>query len=217
MPPASQATVEWTKVTWYSKALAVVLFVGLVCGAFFFGVWYQRAISENQGNPTAVAPGSGDVVSAAGGGSNGSDYTFVEQHRAESRIFYCASLRNTESNCRLFVSTLDGLEREYTGITLDYNSQGKGLLLSPDKKRLLVVLDKEALVVDTDTLEKKTLILAAAGTAYGTYTALPSFVPYARWVDNDTVELSVYPDGTQETYNADEPPQPLKRETVEVN
>jgi len=217
MPPASQPILEWTKVTWYSKALAVALFVGLVCGAFFFGVWYQRAISDNQGNFTAIAPGSGDVVSAAGGGPNEPDYIFVEQYRTESRIFYCVSLRNTESNCRLFVSTLDGLERSYMGVTLDYNSQERGLLPSPDKKRLLVVLEKEALIVDTGTLEKKRLMLAQPDTSYGTYTALPSFVPHARWVDNKTVELSVFPDGTQEAYGADESPQPLKKETIEVS
>ena len=37
--------IEWNKVTWYSKLLAVILFVGLVCGVFYFGIWYQRQTS----------------------------------------------------------------------------------------------------------------------------------------------------------------------------
>ncbi len=37
---------EWSKVTWYSKTFAILLFVLLVCGAFFFGNWYQRQISQ---------------------------------------------------------------------------------------------------------------------------------------------------------------------------
>jgi hypothetical protein len=48
LPTESQQTsakIEWNKVTWYSKLLAVVLFVGLVCGAFFFGIWYQKQIA----------------------------------------------------------------------------------------------------------------------------------------------------------------------------
>jgi len=36
------AKIECNRVTWYSKTLAVLLFVALVCGAFFFGVWYEK-------------------------------------------------------------------------------------------------------------------------------------------------------------------------------
>jgi hypothetical protein len=41
-PTPTSPRVEWNKVIWYSRLLAVILFVGLVCGAFFFGSWYQR-------------------------------------------------------------------------------------------------------------------------------------------------------------------------------
>ena len=40
MPPESG--IQLNKVTWYSKTLAILLFVVLVCGAFYFGGWYQR-------------------------------------------------------------------------------------------------------------------------------------------------------------------------------
>src|SRR5579872_5785903 len=43
MPP--EQGIQWNKVTWYSKTLAVLLFVVLVCGAFFFGMWYQKQLS----------------------------------------------------------------------------------------------------------------------------------------------------------------------------
>lgn len=67
MPPTdsqqSSSHIEWNKVTWYSKLLAVVLFIGLVCGAFFFGIWYQKQfspvnidISTNEGVQKQLEP-----------------------------------------------------------------------------------------------------------------------------------------------------------------
>lgn len=52
MPPAPeqnqnvppQPGIKWNTVTWYSGILAVLLFVVLVCGAFFFGIWYQKQL-----------------------------------------------------------------------------------------------------------------------------------------------------------------------------
>jgi hypothetical protein len=41
MPPGPEKGVQWNEVTWYSKILAIILFVILVCGAFYFGIWYQ--------------------------------------------------------------------------------------------------------------------------------------------------------------------------------
>ncbi len=38
--------IEWNKVTWYSKLAAVILFVGVALGAFWFGRWYERVISQ---------------------------------------------------------------------------------------------------------------------------------------------------------------------------
>ena len=39
-------SIEWNVVTWYSKALAVVLFVGIAIGAFFLGREYERVMSS---------------------------------------------------------------------------------------------------------------------------------------------------------------------------
>ncbi len=39
--PNAKVGIQWNKVTWYSKILAITLFVVFVCGAFFFGIWYQ--------------------------------------------------------------------------------------------------------------------------------------------------------------------------------
>jgi hypothetical protein len=37
--------IQWNSVTWYSKTLALVLFVVLICGAFYFGIWYQKQVT----------------------------------------------------------------------------------------------------------------------------------------------------------------------------
>jgi hypothetical protein len=44
VPPQPETKIQWNKVTWYSKILAVLLFVILVCAAFFFGMWYQKQL-----------------------------------------------------------------------------------------------------------------------------------------------------------------------------
>mgnify|MGYP001560749866 CR=1 FL=1 len=36
-------TIEWNEVTWYSKLLALVLFVALPFIGFYFGVKYEKA------------------------------------------------------------------------------------------------------------------------------------------------------------------------------
>ena len=38
--------VEWNKVTWYSKVIALVLFIALPFVGFYLGVWYQKEISQ---------------------------------------------------------------------------------------------------------------------------------------------------------------------------
>ncbi len=37
--------IQWNSVTWSSKSLAIALFVLLICGAFYFGIWYQKELS----------------------------------------------------------------------------------------------------------------------------------------------------------------------------
>ncbi len=76
MPPPQEAPVpkkiEWNRVTWYSGTLAVLLFVALVCGAFYFGTWYQKQAtpigtktieSQNQQPISNVPQQISDVVS----------------------------------------------------------------------------------------------------------------------------------------------------------
>lgn len=55
---APRTGVEWNRVTWYSKLLAVILFIGLVCGAFYFGMWYQqqRALLDIATTPAPTQP-----------------------------------------------------------------------------------------------------------------------------------------------------------------
>jgi len=43
---------EQSRVTWYSKLIALVLFVAVVCGAFYFGAWYQEHVTAT----TAAVP-----------------------------------------------------------------------------------------------------------------------------------------------------------------
>jgi hypothetical protein len=64
MPPAQEQGLQWDKVTWYSKTLAVLLFVILVCGAFAFGVWYQKQFTPSTTGaqtsvPTQITSDSG--------------------------------------------------------------------------------------------------------------------------------------------------------------
>ncbi|GEM_PF-5038569 len=48
--------IEWNKVTWYSKLAAVVLFVGVAVGAFWFGRWYEGFFSQNDYLPKTTDP-----------------------------------------------------------------------------------------------------------------------------------------------------------------
>ncbi|GEM_PF-6120515 len=47
--------IEWNKVTRYSKLAAVVLFVGVAVGAFWFGRWYEKIIQVNLGREIKIA------------------------------------------------------------------------------------------------------------------------------------------------------------------
>src|SRR5882672_6131286 len=46
MPPESAPPIEWNRVTLYSKLIAVVVFIFLVCAAFVFGLWYQKQLNQ---------------------------------------------------------------------------------------------------------------------------------------------------------------------------
>ena len=55
-------TIEWNTVTWYSKALAVVLFVGIAVGGFMLGRTYQHVIYEINFGPERLSPGGSLMV-----------------------------------------------------------------------------------------------------------------------------------------------------------
>lgn len=40
--------VEWHKVTWYSQALSIILFVALVWAAFWMGMVYGQAVASER-------------------------------------------------------------------------------------------------------------------------------------------------------------------------
>ena len=50
MPPIEKPVIGWNEVTWYSKVLAILLFVAFVCGAFFFGIYYQKQLQPQDMN-----------------------------------------------------------------------------------------------------------------------------------------------------------------------
>lgn len=65
--------IEWNKVTWYSKLLAIIVFVATFWLAFCFGVQYEKIIefkkinTQNQVEVEAVKqPTLGDVVLSVG-------------------------------------------------------------------------------------------------------------------------------------------------------
>ena len=75
MPPleqpivAASSKVEWNKVTWYSKLLAVLFFVAFVCGGFFFGMWYQQQLAPAtvvQDETLAIATTNSETVAIVG-------------------------------------------------------------------------------------------------------------------------------------------------------
>ena len=36
--------IQWNTLTWYSKLLAILSFIALVCSAFYFGIWYEKTV-----------------------------------------------------------------------------------------------------------------------------------------------------------------------------
>ena len=62
--------IEWNKVTWYSKLLALVLFVTLPFIGFYYGMQYGKIVVAIGQSPAAIAtnttitPGAGDAATA---------------------------------------------------------------------------------------------------------------------------------------------------------
>ena len=56
--------IEWNKVTWYSKIVALALFVALPFIGFYYGTKYGR-LTAFSGNGAVVNAGTGAVAPAA--------------------------------------------------------------------------------------------------------------------------------------------------------
>ena len=145
------------------------------------------------------------------------DYVYTEQFRTNSKIFYCATRPQTESGCNLYTSDMLSSNKINLNIALDYGSEKKGLLLSPDKKHVLVVLEKMLQIINTETLEQKNIAQAPDGNTYGTYTSFPSFVPYATWVNNNQVRVSIFKQYTPEPYENEPATTPIETRVITIN
>lgn len=164
---------------------------------------------------TASAFGNNSYISETSGATEDT-YIYKKQFETDSKIFYCATLAHTESSCRLHVSDIYRSHYENLGITLDYGSQKTGLLLSPDRKHVAVILEHEVIVISTDALERTMVAQTPVGMEFGLNTGFPSFVPYGRWIDANHLELELYSDGTMEPFDSEPPVPPIEKRIVSI-
>ena len=122
---------------------------------------------------------------------------------------YCRTYKDTESPCKLF-TTLAGSEPRPLDYAVDAPSEA--VLVSPDRHHLLIIEETEAVVLSGDTLEKELDVRAPSGDEFGTYDALPSFVPSGHWTSNTEFDLSVFPIGTPDPSDIDATVTPIKIE-----
>lgn len=60
-------TIQWNKVTWYSKLLAVVVFIATFWIAFSFGVQYEKVkVAETEPTSTITSATSGNLILTVG-------------------------------------------------------------------------------------------------------------------------------------------------------
>lgn len=140
---------------------------------------------------------------------------FKEMHRSSAYTFYCASRRAAEPECDLYAAApgagVDDVQP--LGILMTNRSEEEGLLPSADGTKLYIILEGEALIVDTHTLAQKVIASAPEELAFGVYDGASRFVPQGKWVDATTVELSVYPAATKRASGA--APQQVAR--IDIN
>jgi hypothetical protein len=128
-----------------------------------------------------------------------SDSHFVRIYRTGSNIFLCQYLLYTESPCHLFTSDLAG--QRVTDMNVAVDTPEKGILMSPDGRHLLIVLEHEAMLLNTNSIQTTVLFETPPGEALGTYTSFPNFVPHARWLNDSEVELYLYVQDTPNGYS----------------
>jgi hypothetical protein len=146
-----------------------------------------------------------------------SKYNFVQEYKTAINIFSCRVTARTESNCELFVSDASGNSSKDLGIDIDYGDFSKKIQASPDGKNLLIVLEHEAIVLNTATLAQKVILQAPAGEALGTYDAFPSFIPYAKWLSDTQIQISLFKQDTPEPYQNEPAAVPLETRTISID
>lgn len=110
--------------------------------------------------------------------------------------FYCRYVENTESPCDLSAAGTSINDARDLGYSVD--TPDRAVLLSPDQQNLLVVEETSAYIISVDTLQVVLSTSSPPGDAFGTYDALPSFIPHARWVGNKEFELFTFRSDTPE-------------------
>ncbi|MDB5225240.1 MAG: hypothetical protein JWL87_192 [Candidatus Adlerbacteria bacterium] len=146
-----------------------------------------------------------------------SAYDFQEQYKTASRVFLCRVRLYTESGCSLFVSDISGNDKRNLGIGIDYGDFSQKIQLSPDGGKLLVVLEHKAIVLDTVTLFQKIVLYASPGETLGTYNEFPAFIPYAKWVSDTQVQISIFKQDTPEPQDNQPAAVPLETRTISIN
>ena len=125
------------------------------------------------------------------------DYAFREELRIGSTTFFCRYVPNTDISCTLFVSS--ELQPKKAVGSGEY-----GLYPSPDHKRVLVIYEKQAILIDPTTLKETAIFEAPANRVLGTYTAFPTFIPHAEWLSSAKIKFSLYaPDAAGERIERD--------------
>jgi len=145
------------------------------------------------------------------------NYTYSQIYKTKSKTFFCREMSGTESDCKLFVGDIAGKNLKDLSIDVDYGDFSKKILPSPDGKNLLITLEDKAIVLDTTAIAQKIILQAPVGDTLGTYDAFPAFIPYAKWLNDIQVQISIFKKDTQEPYGNDPAITPLEIKTITVN
>lgn len=106
---------------------------------------------------------------------------------------YSAVSVGDSDGCHLYAKDSKGVQHN---LNLFADSIMGSLFTSPDKKNVVLITELSAVLLDTNTLEKKEILHAAKGTWLGYSTGLPSFKAKAVWINPKSIQISIYPEGT---------------------
>ncbi|MDB4991842.1 MAG: hypothetical protein JWL75_87 [Parcubacteria group bacterium] len=122
---------------------------------------------------------------------------------------YWAVTVGDSNACNLYAKDAQGVQHN---LNLFADSLTGSLFTAPDKKHFVVITEASAVLVDTNTLEKKEILHASKGTWLGYNTNLPSFKAKAVWLDSSTIQIPLYSEGTQ----TDTEPKPITTKTITI-